>query len=112
MVASYHSTPHRDFFTSYKAGDFGIVRMGNTSCSKTVGILDIHIKTKVGFTIVLKDVCHVLNLQMNLISGTTLDNDSSALDIVPDPTQSQVTVDDEKMQDKIPDEEEVAESIE
>ena len=36
-TAFYHATPKREFFTSYKAGDFGTVKMGNTSYSKIVG---------------------------------------------------------------------------
>ena len=33
--ASFHVTSHSDFFTSYKTGDFGNVRMGNNGVSKT-----------------------------------------------------------------------------
>ena len=54
-TASYHATPNRDFFMTYKVGDFGTVKIGNTSCSKIVGIGDVQIKTKVGCTMVLKD---------------------------------------------------------
>ena len=63
IATSYHSTPHKNFFTLYKARNFGTVRMGNTSNSKIVGIEDIQIKTKVGCTMVLKDVWHVPNLR-------------------------------------------------
>ena len=51
------------------------MRMGNTSYSKIAGIGDICIKTNVGCTLVLKDVRHVPDLRMNLISGITLDRD-------------------------------------
>ncbi|KAF8378616.1 hypothetical protein HHK36_029964 [Tetracentron sinense] len=39
-AASYHATPNKEFFTSYKVGDFGTVKMGNTSHSKIMGIGD------------------------------------------------------------------------
>ena len=35
---SYHATPRLNFFTSYKAGDFGFVRMRNNGTSNIVGI--------------------------------------------------------------------------
>ena len=47
--------------------------MGNTSYSKIAGIRDICLKTNVGCTLVLKDVRHVPDLRMNLISGVALD---------------------------------------
>ncbi|KAH0783884.1 hypothetical protein KY290_003482 [Solanum tuberosum] len=39
------------------------------------GIKDICIKTNVGCTLILKDVCHVPDLRMNLISRVALDRD-------------------------------------
>ncbi|CAH9126641.1 unnamed protein product [Cuscuta epithymum] len=72
-AASFHATPHQNLFTSYKSGDFGAVKMGNTSFSKIVGIGDVHITTNVGCALVLKDVRHVPDLRLNLISGTALD---------------------------------------
>jgi len=55
-VASYHVIPRKGLFITYKAGDFGTVKMGNSSYSKIVGICDVCIKTNVGSTIRLKDV--------------------------------------------------------
>lgn len=72
-VASYHATSHRELFSSYNVRDFGIVRIGNSSYSKIVGIGDISIQINVGHKLVLKDVRHVPNLRLNLISGSTLD---------------------------------------
>ncbi|XP_048323873.2 retrovirus-related Pol polyprotein from transposon TNT 1-94 [Ziziphus jujuba] len=72
-AASYHVTPHRDFFKTYKAGDFGTVKMGNSSFAKIMGTGDIQIKTNVGCTITLKDVRHVPDLRLNLLSGVALD---------------------------------------
>ena len=40
-AASYHVTPNKEFFTSYRPGDFGTVKMGNTSYFKIVGIGDV-----------------------------------------------------------------------
>ncbi|KAL4582349.1 hypothetical protein LXL04_006896 [Taraxacum kok-saghyz] len=73
-AASYHATPDQDLFATYKSGDHGTVKMGNTSSSSIAGIGDhVHIKTKVGCTLVLKDVRHVPDLRMNLISVGALD---------------------------------------
>ena len=36
--ASFHIISHSDFFTSYRSGDFGNVRLGNSGISKIVGI--------------------------------------------------------------------------
>lgn len=72
-AASYHATSDKELFSSYNAGDFGTVRMGNSSYSKIVGIGDISIQTKVGHKLVLKDVRHVLDLRLNLISRSALD---------------------------------------
>ena len=74
-AAAYHATPVRDLFCRYVAGDYGNVKMGNTSYSKIVGIGDICLKTNVGCILVLKDVRHVPDLRMNLISGIALDQD-------------------------------------
>ncbi|CAL5395053.1 unnamed protein product [Camellia sinensis] len=71
-AASYHATPRKEFFSMYQAGDFGTVKMGNSSFSKIVGIGDVRIQTKVGCTMVLKDVRHVPDLRLNLISGIAL----------------------------------------
>ena len=72
-AASYHVTPYKDFFKTYKAGDFGTVKMGNTSSAKIVGIGDVQVKTNVGCSITLKDVRHVLDLRLNLLLGIVLD---------------------------------------
>ena len=39
--ASFNVTSHSDFFTSYRTGDFGNVRMENNGVSKIVGIRDV-----------------------------------------------------------------------
>lgn len=73
--ASYHVTSHAQFFTTYTGGDFGIVRMGNAGASKVVGIGEIHLKTNIGNMLVLKDVRHVPDICLNLISIGKLDDE-------------------------------------
>jgi hypothetical protein len=75
-AASYHATPNKEIFTSYKAGDFGMVRMGNTSNSKIVGVGNIRVQTNVRCTLILKDVRHIPDLCLNLISGNILDKEA------------------------------------
>ena len=60
-------------FTTYKARDFGTVKMGDSSYSKIVGICDVCIKTNVGSIMTLQDVRHVLDLRMNVFSTLTMD---------------------------------------
>ena len=49
--------------------------MGNTSYSKIVGIGDVCIQTDVGCSLTLRDVRHVPDLRLNLISGVALDRE-------------------------------------
>ena len=53
------------------------MKMGNSSCSKIVGIGDVCIKTNIGSTMMLKDVRHVPNLWMNVFSIWTMDRASN-----------------------------------
>lgn len=69
----YHPTLSREMFMMYKVGFFGTMKIGNTSYLKTIGIGDIYIETKVGCTMMFKDVQQVLGLRLNLIPGTTSD---------------------------------------
>ena len=71
--ASFHATPRRDFFTSYKSGDYGTVKMENSGVSKIVRVGDISLKTDVGCTLVLRDVRHIPDLRLNLMSTGRLD---------------------------------------
>ena len=74
-AASYHVTPRRDFYTSYTAGDFGQVRMGNQGIASVVGIGDIWLETNTGCKLLLKDVRHVPDMRLHLISTGTLDEE-------------------------------------
>ena len=73
--ASYHCVPKREYFSTYKAGDFGTIKMGNNSVSQVVGIGDICIKTSVGCTLTLKNVKHNPDLRLNLLSVSVLDKE-------------------------------------
>ena len=72
---SFHVNSHSDFFTSYRTGDFGNVRMRNNGVSKIVGNGDIFLKTSIGNKLVLKDVRHVPDIRLNLISTGKLDGE-------------------------------------
>ncbi|CAA0840400.1 Unknown protein, partial [Striga hermonthica] len=72
-AASYHATSHKEFFSLYKEGEFGRVKMGNNSIENIVGVGDVCIQTDIGCTITLKDVRHIPYLRLNLISVHALD---------------------------------------
>ena len=67
-----HSILYSDFFTSYRIGDFSNVRMGNGGILKIGGIEDIFLETSIGDKLVLKDVRHVPDIHLNLISTSKL----------------------------------------
>ena len=50
-IASHHVIPMKGLFTTYKAEDFGTMKMGNFSYSKIVEIVNVCIETNVGSTI-------------------------------------------------------------
>ena len=72
-AASYYVIPIKELFTTYKAGDFGTVKVGNSSYSIIVKIGDVCIKTNVGSTMISKNVQHVLDLRMNVFSTLAMD---------------------------------------
>ena len=47
--ASFHVSPKRDFFASYKPGYYGVVRMANKDISLIVGVGDIHVETNLDY---------------------------------------------------------------
>lgn len=73
--ASYHVIPLKDFFTSYKSRDFGVVRTCESGTSKIVRMGDVCIETNVGCKLILKDVMHVLDLCLNLIPTKNLEEE-------------------------------------
>ena len=73
--ASFYVTPHNELFTSYSKGDYGNIKMGNIGASKIVGIGDIWLETNLGSKLLLKHVKHALNMCLNLISTSRLDDE-------------------------------------
>ena len=73
--ATIHATPHREYFTNYTAGDFGVVKMGNNDRAAIIGKGDVHLETANGTKLVLKSVRHVEALRLNIISVGLLDKD-------------------------------------
>ena len=51
------------------------MKIGHKSVSQIVGICDIFIQTIMGCTLMLKDLQHILDLLLNLISVQMLDKD-------------------------------------
>ena len=55
-TSSYQVTPKKEPFTSYKARDFGRVKIGNNIYANIVGIGDICVETNTGYTLELKNM--------------------------------------------------------
>lgn len=73
-TASYHVTSNLELFSTYKAGDFGMLEMYNTSYSKISGMKDICIEANLGYQMTLKNVRHVSDLRHTiLLSACALD---------------------------------------
>ena len=73
--ASYHVTSHREYFSSYTSDDFGHAMMGNDISSKIIGMGSVTLETSIGCKLVLRDVRHVPNIILNLISTGVLDDE-------------------------------------
>ncbi|TXG69536.1 hypothetical protein EZV62_004471 [Acer yangbiense] len=73
--ASFHVTSRRDLFTSYTDDDYGQVRMGNDHVSKIVGMGEICLEISTNCRLVLKNVRHVPDMRLNLISAGVLDDE-------------------------------------
>ncbi|GKV11817.1 hypothetical protein SLEP1_g23036 [Rubroshorea leprosula] len=74
-AASYHVTLNRDWFSLYKEGDFGYLKMGNRSEAKIVGVGDVWLETNSRSKLHLKNVRHVPEIRFNLMSMGILDDD-------------------------------------
>ncbi|GAA0147557.1 hypothetical protein LIER_36541 [Lithospermum erythrorhizon] len=72
--ASFHVTPYKSYFHNYKIGYYGEARMGNNGVSKIVGIGDVLVRSRLGKELVLKNVRHIPNFHLNLISSGKLDD--------------------------------------
>ena len=68
-------TSKRKFFASYTPSDFGNVRVGNDGSANAVGIEDVHLKNRNSSRLILKNVKHIPDIRMNLISIGKLDDE-------------------------------------
>jgi hypothetical protein len=74
-ACSFHLTPNKDWFDTYKLFNSSIVTMGNGAYCKITGI-GIKIKMLDGVVRTLCDVRDVLEVEKNLISLRTLDTNA------------------------------------
>ena len=72
-ATSYYATPHLQLFSNYRVKDFGMVKIGNFSHSKIVGMGNVCFETNMGYKLTMKYVRHVPNLRLNLMSRFSLD---------------------------------------
>jgi hypothetical protein len=73
-ACSFHVTPNRDWFNTYRSVNSGIVTMSNGTHCKITGIGNIRIKMFDGVVRTLCDVRHVPEVEKFLISLGTLDS--------------------------------------
>ncbi|GKV23084.1 hypothetical protein SLEP1_g32861 [Rubroshorea leprosula] len=71
--AFYHCVPKREYFSTYKAGDCGTIKMGNKSVSHIMRVGDICVQTNVRCTLTLKNGRHIPDMHMNLLFAKALD---------------------------------------
>ncbi|KAE8655753.1 Retrovirus-related Pol polyprotein from transposon TNT 1-94 [Hibiscus syriacus] len=69
---SYHITPNRVWFSTYRSVNFGSVYFGDDRCCNIVGIGEVKIKMYNGYVRTLSGVRHIPYLKKNLISLGTL----------------------------------------
>ncbi|KAG8501094.1 hypothetical protein CXB51_003171 [Gossypium anomalum] len=69
---SFHMCPNREWFSTHSSIEGGVVRMGNDSSSKVIGIGTIKIRIHDGKVRTLSDVRYVPDLRKNLISLSIL----------------------------------------
>ena len=67
--ASFHVTPHKEWFTTYDVSHKGRVHLGNDYACKIVGVGDVQLKFQHGSIFTLKNVRHVPKLTKSLISA-------------------------------------------
>nr|CAD41329.2 OJ991113_30.13 [Oryza sativa Japonica Group] len=67
-ASSYHVTSKREWFSSYKSGDFGVVYLGDDTSYRVVGVGDVKFKMYDGNEVLLSDVRHMPGLRKSLIS--------------------------------------------
>ena len=75
----FHLTPDKGRFSLYTTGDHGCVKMGNEGACQIVDVGDVCLLTSTGCRLFLKDVQHVLEVRLNLISIDQLDDDTGSI---------------------------------
>jgi hypothetical protein len=78
--ASYHMTPHKEWFSKYEKYDGGDVFLGDDSTSKILGCGRVKLLLKDGRIITLLGVLHIPKISRSLISISKLDD--AGVDIV------------------------------
>jgi hypothetical protein len=73
-ACSFHVTPHRNWFDTYRSINCGSVRMGNDAACTIIGMRTIKIKMSDGVVRTLEEVRHIPDMRKNLISLGTLDS--------------------------------------
>ena len=73
--ALFHLSPNRKCFTYYRVDDHDSVRMGNEGACRIVGIGDVWLTTSTECKLLMKDVQHVPEVRLNLISAGRLDDE-------------------------------------
>ena len=73
-ACSYHMTPNKDWFDTYRLVIFCSVLMDNDALCRVVRMGNIKVKMFDSVIRMLCDVRHVLDLRKNLISLGTLDS--------------------------------------
>ena len=76
LIAGHRSMSHLEgsFFTSCTLGDFRALKMGNDGLPKVVDIKTICLETNSGSKLILKEVRHVPDIRLHLISIGRLDD--------------------------------------
>jgi len=72
--ASYHMTPHREWFSEYEKYDGGDVFLGDNSVAKIIGRGKVKLLLKDGRVKTLPGVLHIPKLARNLISVSKMDD--------------------------------------
>uniref|UniRef100_A0A2N9HBW1 Integrase catalytic domain-containing protein n=1 Tax=Fagus sylvatica TaxID=28930 RepID=A0A2N9HBW1_FAGSY len=73
-ACSFHVTPHKNWFDTYRSINCGSVRMGNDATCTIIGMGTIKIKMSDGVVRTLEEVRHIPDMRKNLISLGTLDS--------------------------------------
>ena len=71
----YHLTPNRKCFSSYKAGDHGFVKMRNDGPCSIIGIKDVCLTASTGCKLLLREMHHVPEFRLSLMSAGRLDDE-------------------------------------